>query len=352
MSPSSRFVACILAALSPCAHGQDLTHELDKHFENRAADGFSGAVLIAEGDDVLLRAGYAGSDVAEHARITPQTGFDIGSLTKVFTAAAIYKLIAEGKLTPSTTLADVFGDVPEEKSEITIAQLVRHTSGLPDLVDARARETRYEVAYDEELVERDELVRRVMATELRSNPGETRRYSNLGYSLLGVVIEVVAGRPYEEYVREAILVPAGMNRTGYTSVEWDKADLAVGSLDGQPWGTPLDRAWLSDGPSWNLRAAGGMISTIDDLHRWVRALEEGTLLPPGIQDDFLQAMGVRANSRGVRSMGPAGSNGIFSAVYLWRIEERRLVIILANVDAHPAEDEIRALMSAWRRRRK
>ena len=83
-----------------------------------------------------------------------------------------------------------------------------------------------------------------------------------------------------------------------------------------------------------------MISTVDDLNLWVRAFQNDKLLPKETKEKFFAAMGVRANQRGVRVMSPAGGNGIFNAVYMWIIEENRVLVFLSNVDKYPAEDHI------------
>ena len=339
----------MFALLSSIARSlpQNLSQRLDDHLVSRHSEGFCGAALIAEDGVVLLRKGYGLADRSTGRELTPETGFDIGSITKVFTAAAIFKLMESSKLQFDTKLGSLLDEVPSDKQAITVGQLVMHTSGLPDIVDAESREvTEYDVAFDYELVDREEIVRRAMASTLHAEPGEVRRYSNLGYSLLGVVIERVSEQPYEEFLREHLFVPAGMTRTGYRLPGWSEEDLAVGYRAGEAWGTPLSHEWLADGPSWNLRANGGMISNVDDLYRWVNALQEHRLLSPAVQERYLEAMGVRRNRRGERSMGPAGSNGIFNAVYLWSIERRRVIILLTNVDRYAAEEELQRLLSA------
>jgi CubicO group peptidase (beta-lactamase class C family) len=315
--------------------------EIEQYLDDLAAKGFSGSVLLVKDDRVLLRKGYGLANRNDHQKITPETGFDIGSITKVFTSAAIFKLEHEGKLSLDDKITKYFKNVPPDKAEISVRQLITHTSGLPDLVKAEGNSTTYSADdYDYDPVSRDEIINRAMLSHLIFKPGASSKYSNTGYSLLGAIIEMVSGKPYEKYVHDALFVPAGMKKTGYEIPKWNKKDLATGYRNDRAWGTPLDHAWLKDGPSWNLRANGGMLSTVDDLYLWVKALRDDKALPKAVKERYLTAMGVTANKRGVRIMGPAGSNDIFNAAYVWVLEEDRVLVVFSNVDKYPAEEYI------------
>lgn len=318
--------------------------EIEQYLNGLEAKGFSGAVLLAKDNKVLLRKGYGLADRQNNRKITPETGFCIGSITKIFTSAAIFKLEQERKLSVEDKISKYFKNVPPDKAGITVYQLLTHTSGMPDLVEAGGKIVdNYSVDYDYKLVSRDEIINRAMLSKLRFQPGKERKYSNTGYSLLGAIIEMVSGKTYEQYVYDELFAPAGMKKTGYKIPKWEKQDLAAGYEKEKFWGTPLDHLWFEDGPSWNLRANGGMISTVDELYLWIKALESNRILPEEAKEKFLTAMRVLPNQRGVRVMGPAGSNGIFNAVYLWVLEENRVLVILTNSDKYPAEDYVGGL---------
>jgi CubicO group peptidase (beta-lactamase class C family) len=106
-----------------------------------------------------------------------------------------------------------------------------------------------------------------------------------------------------------------MTRTGYVGPGWRRAELAVGYKGDHAWGKPLDHPRLPDGPSWNLRANGGMLSTVDDLYRWLVALAGTALLTPTEKSAFFDLY-LHVNKRGARLVGVAGSNKIFDACYL------------------------------------
>jgi CubicO group peptidase (beta-lactamase class C family) len=321
---------------------------IDANLSGLTPKGFAGSLLLEQDGAVLLDKGYGLADRTSGRAVTPETGFDIGSLVKPFTALAILKLESRGKLRRSDPLSHFFPSAPADKSRITVQQLLTHTSGLPDIVDAGSKPLSYSPDFDYEPVSRDEIVRRAMNAQLLSAPGEKSRYSNLGFSLLGVIIELAAGEPYEQFVRKTIFEPAGMTRTGYLAPGWTTAGLAAGYRGNDRWGTPLEHRWLADGPSWNLRANGGMLSTTGDLAKWIHALEGATLLTTGEKKAFFD-LTVHVNKRGARTMGAAGSNDVFDACYLWYLDEHRLLVMLTNSDAWRAEEMIPDLAKRMRR---
>lgn len=152
--------------------------------------------------------------------------------------------------------------MPEDKKEITLHHLLTHTAGFKDSLGG-----------DYDKIDRDAFVKLALASKLRFKPGKSYSYSNVGYSLLGAVIEQVTGLSYEVYLHDSLFKPAGMTKTGYVLPKWGKGELARGYQKDQDWGTPLDRAWAEDGPHWHLRANGGLLSTVGDLYRWSVTLQ-------------------------------------------------------------------------------
>ena len=119
----------------------------------------------------------------------------------------------------------------------------------------------------------------MLAAPLASKPGERFEYSNEGYSLAAAIVERVSGTGYEAYLRQHVLLPAGLTDTGYQAPGWPLARLPIGyTPDGRPWGRVYKNGWLPDGPGWYLRGNGGIQSTLADLYRWHLALEAGKVL--------------------------------------------------------------------------
>jgi CubicO group peptidase (beta-lactamase class C family) len=309
---------------------EEMRVALDARLDTLEKQGFSGVVLVAlKGKTAYARGlGYAKCDSTE--LMTTEHVFLIGSITKEFLRVVTYKLEEEGHLRLDDPIGQFIPDLPDDKAALTVRQLIYHSAGLPDIVDASGRPVPYSLAYDYENVTRDEMLRRFAKTDLFSNPGETEKYSNLGYQVLAVVLEEAAGATIEDLLHSRVFRPAGMTRTGYVAPDWSAAKFAEGChADATRWGSPyVDGMWMEDGPSWNLRGAGGLLGTAEDLSRFMNALKRQLIFGPEAQERYLRDRLVRFSSYKDRGMGPAGSNGIFSAVFFWlRVSDFRFVIL-------------------------
>ncbi len=265
-------VLCLVAPLTAASASSAVVsgptgENLDQYLSRLEALGFSGAVLVAKDGKVVLHKGYGLADREKKTPYTPETVFDVGSITKQFTAAAILKLDMAGKLQVTDLISKYFDGVPADKQGITLHHLLTHSSGLEDGFGG-----------DYEEMPRDVLVQKAFASKLLWAPGTRYRYSNAGYSLLGAIVEKVSGKPYETFLHEQLFKPAGMEKTGYRIPKWKPEELAHGYQGDEPWGTPLDHAWAPEGPWWNLRANGGILSTVGDLYKWHQVLEGEAIL--------------------------------------------------------------------------
>src|SRR5258708_6420217 len=166
-----------------------LSSSLDDFLERSEAFGFSGSVIAAKGDQVVLRKAYGYSDRRHSIANTPTTVFNLASLDKQFIAAAILRLEEMGRLRTTDSITKFFDFVPKEKSEVTLHQLLSHTSGL-----------RNEYWDEHPEMSREAFVRLVLQDQpLLSPPGKECRYSNSGFWLLEAIIERAAGKPYEAF---------------------------------------------------------------------------------------------------------------------------------------------------------
>lgn len=278
--------------------------KLARHLSNLEKEGFNGVILIRSHDKTLLYKAYGVADKEKNKPMKFTTGFDIGSLVKSMTAAGILKLEEQGKLSTNDTLSRFFPNIPEDKKNITIAQILAHKAGLKDSFGS-----------DYDVVSRDWIEEKVLNAALVSPPGEKRLYSNSGYSLLAIIIEKASGKPFEKFIRDEVFKPAGVKKTGYVQAGWKPEDLAVGYYEGKRWGSPLDKKWAKDGPGWNLRGNGGMLSTVEETARWYEALLEGKILKPeSLQKHLANSSGV-SRTLGERIIMQAGGNDVFNSFY-------------------------------------
>jgi CubicO group peptidase (beta-lactamase class C family) len=222
-------------------------------------------VLVARGENVLLRKGYGYAERSFKNPFTPKTKVRIASLTKQFTAAAILKLQDEGKLSVDDPVCRHIRPCPDAWAPVTLHHLLTHTAGVPELLTRStwANVSRWP-ATPRELTEQS------AALPLQFEPGTRFRYSNGGYNLLGDVVERVSRRPYDAYLREAFFEPLGMADTGYADERTVREQFAQG----------YDGPRLL--PEWRhasvIFSAGGLYSTADDLRTWTRALHSGRVI--------------------------------------------------------------------------
>ncbi|WP_371573040.1 serine hydrolase domain-containing protein [Streptomyces sp. NBC_01314] len=284
----------------------DLTDDSIQAVLNKALPrGGSGTMIAARGGEVTHCAGYGMADRAHRISASCDTVYDIMSMTKSFTAVAIMKLQMAGKLRVSDPISKFVGPVTADKRNITIHQLLTHTSGLPEALGD-----------DYEPISRQEMIDGAVKSKLIAPPGTEFAYSNLGFSLLAAIIENASGTDYEHFLVKQIIAPAGMKHTGYVLPRWDTELIAVEyDEQGVSQGRPLDHRWATDGPYWNLRGNGGLLSTARDMYRFHRALAGGTLL-----DRDAQAMMFKAHA----PTGLPGYEG-YATGYGWGIMPDRSI---------------------------
>lgn len=278
--------------------------KINQFLTEREKDGLSGVILIRSRDKILLYKAYGVADREKKKRTTLKTGFDIGSLVKAMTAAGILRLEEQGKLSTKDKLSRFFPNIPEDKKNITIEQVLAHKAGLVDSFGS-----------DYEVVSRDWIEEKTLNAALVSPPGEKRIYSNSGYSLLAIIIEKASGKSYEKFMREEVFKSAGVKKIGYVSAGWKNKNLAVGYYDDKRWGSPLDKNWAKDGPGWKLRGNGGMLGTVEETVRWYESLLEGKILKPETLQKHLADSSGMSRSLGERVILQAGGNDVFNSVY-------------------------------------
>jgi CubicO group peptidase (beta-lactamase class C family) len=250
---------------------QPLAVRVDSIFRAAEAGGFSGVVRLEMGGALILEKGYGLANRRQKIPYGPATVVQIGSNTKDFTAVAILQLVERGYLTLDDPISRFFPWAQGEKSSITVRQLLDHRAGFP-----------LGLGGDFDPLERQQFIDSALSVKLLFKPGEQRSYSNTGYGLLAAIIERLSAKSYDEYVRDNILRPIGLRNTGLHLPSFPTIRLAHGyRADGEDAGTMVSKPHLPDGPYWNLRGNGGMLSTLSDMHRFYRALfETDSLIRP------------------------------------------------------------------------
>ncbi|MRW90488.1 serine hydrolase [Duganella sp. FT80W] len=299
-----------------------------------ASNQFSGSVLVAKGDQVLLDKGYGAANVEWNIANAPDTKFRLGSVTKQFTAVSVLLLQERGKLKVSDPVSKYVPDLPPAWSAITIAQLLHHTSGIPNFTAQKEY-----LGIEPFSKKPAEILVMVRDMPLRFTSGSRFDYSNSGYVLLGQLIEQVSGESYGEFVRKNIFEPLAMRDSGY---DWNATILPHRAA-----GYERNAKGLANAGFINMsipHAAGALYSTTGDLLRWNRGLYEGKLLKPeslaemltpGLQN-YGYGVSVLETSAGTMVQHAGAVRG-FSTTLSYRLKDKVSVIALSNVEGTQLE---------------
>lgn len=225
---------------------------------------YNGTALVSIGDEVILSKGYGFSNIEDNEPMSVDKKFQIASVSKSFVAVSILQLMEQGKLALNDTVGKYLTDIPNGSS-FTIHNLLTHTSGL--VADESLSN------YSNKIEVEDLVARAFQPSNLRFEVGSTTSYSNLGYDLLGLIVEKASGLLYEDYLKKNIFEPLGMKDSGL-------------NLDGKALGNMATayNGGIEEGynakifhPSFGY-SSGGIHSTATDLHKYERALANNTLI--------------------------------------------------------------------------
>jgi len=303
------------------------------------AKTFSGSVLIAEGENVLISKGYGMANLEHDVPNTPQTKFRLGSITKQFTAMAILMLQEQGQLDVQDPVCDYIPDCPEAWQAITIHHLLTHSSGIPN----------YTGFPDfKELAVLGSTISGTIDTfrdkPLGFAPGTAFGYSNSGYILLSHIIEQSAGNPsYEAFVSENIFQPLNMMNSGVDQNSLVLSNRASGYVR-------VDSNTLANADYLDMSVPhAALYSTVEDLYLWDRALYTETLVSQNSLDmmftpdkgygygwfiSYMLGRKVAAHDGGI--------NGF--ATFIARfVDDDVVIIVLSNIENSNPENITRGL---------
>lgn len=330
----------LLAAFSPAQQIPDaeLDQRIDAYIRSFIDTGnFSGAVLVGRAGKVIFRRAYGMANYELQVPNSPEIRFHIASVSKPFTAAAILQLQEQGKLHISDKVSAYLPDFPHG-NEITLDNLLTHTSGLPNINDLPDYDT---FARSPHSVQ--ELVAKFAGLPLEFEPGSDYQYSNSNYNLLAWILEKVSGQGYGQYLHEHIFLPAGMAQSGH---DGDALDLVPLSASGYQ---PAGKDGYENAPylDWsNKTGNGSLYSTLDDLWRFDRALGSDKILKPATRAKYyVEGRGNRygwfnRKSLGHRVMSSNGRSPGFTAELDRFIDDGVTIIVLSNSYATVSQEPI------------
>ncbi len=308
---------------------------VEAYLDDCSSFGWAGAALIAHEGKVVLAKGYGHADRGRKRRNSPDTLFEIASLTKPITACAIMKLQELGVLSIDDPIAKHLPAVPTDKSDITILHLLSHSSGMPrsavgggsgDLATA---------------------VRLYLGGERTRESGKAYEYWNGGYALLAGIVDTVTEQGYTKFCHEHIFGPAGMKDTGFTGETFPAKQLSIGYRKGEPLRNAAEHPYGSYG--YQYRGMGGVVTSAMDLWRFAQAIEGADILKRESLDRMHEAVlesqglgwGVTETKRGTRRIAHGGDVAGFHTQFQMYPDEGLVLVVLTNID------EVAAWPLAW-----
>lgn len=333
-------LSAFVAAAAPSVHAQTgraaLVARLDSLagapvHEGRAV-GIS--VAVVQGGDTLLLRSYGMADVELDVPTPQRAVYEIGSVTKQFTAAAILQLRDQGRLSLDDELTKYLPDYPTHGRSIPIRRLLDHTSGIRGLTEiAEFRELQHRGW------PRDSAIAMIARQPFDFEPGEAMIYNNSAYVLLGHIVEKTSGMSYEQYVEDIIFDQLGMDQSSYCS----NSQIVKGRTSGYGYmDEGLRRAPQND-HTWPF-SAGSLCSSAGDLVTWLHALHGGVVLsdrgyrdmtsPSSLADGtplrYGMALALGPDPRGAARIGHGGAIAGYNAYAGWYPDAKLAVVVLMN----------------------
>lgn len=290
---------------------------------------FNGTALVAHKGKILLHKAYGVRNAVMKAPNDTSTRFPILSITKSFTSTLILKLQEQGKLSVQDKLTNYFPDFPNG-DKITLHHLLTHTSGIFNYTQMIDEEDSAIVCHP---VPKQRVLDLFWNKPLEFSPGKQYSYNNSGYFLLGMVIEKVTGKPYEQVVREMIFKPLGMSQSGFDFINLPAQSRAFGY-------DTLTADYYSPYPhpdSTVIYSAGAIYSTTGDMYKWGRAVASKQLLSA---NSWKQAFTPKLNKYGYgwmlssylgkQRVGHDGGYPGFMSTFVYYPDDDITIILLKN----------------------
>ncbi|MDQ6418146.1 serine hydrolase domain-containing protein [Paenibacillus sp. LHD-117] len=294
---------------------------------------FSGTILVARKGELLFREAYGHASLEHDVPNRPETKFGIWSITKSFTALSVAMLAEEGKLKLDDELSRYIPELAAAP-RITILQAMNHVSGLVNFTNM----PEYNGGLNKKPVSKEETLRLLLSKPMDFEPGAQFAYNNTGYFLLGLVIEAASGMAFDAFIASRILQPLGLSRTGVNDGRSLIPDLASAYHASENGPIPMEFIEMS-----TVFSAGGMYSTIDDLHAWAQSFDTAKLVSRSTLEQAFAKEGAPYGlgwfldeKHGRRRIHHGGAYRGFRTELHRYPDEETTIIVLTNYDFVPA----------------
>jgi D-alanyl-D-alanine carboxypeptidase len=332
MKRLSWFCALLVTVLlaSPIAHADQVDKYLKSQMQQHRIPGLT--LKIIRDGKTIKTAAYGLANVELNVPAKLDTVFEIGSITKQFTAAAILMLAQEGKLSVDDKISKYLKDTPEAWANVTIRHLLTHTSGIKSYTGLNGFQIWRHLT-------QEQFIKAIGKEPMEFQPGDSWKYCNTGFNLLGYIIENVSGKNYWDFMGERVFQPLGMTATTRRFFSLIIPNRASGYEQ-------TNKVWMNrDTDLTEVFSAGAIASTVGDLAKWSAALDGDHLLnaaskeqmwtPVKLNDGKTRKYGFGWNVdavEGNKNIGHGGSTSGFSASIQRFPDDHLAVIILTNTD--------------------
>jgi CubicO group peptidase (beta-lactamase class C family) len=336
-------------AVPTSASDSTIVSKIEEYMQAQArVNGFSGTILLARKGVPIVAKGYGWANAEWEIPNTTQTKFRLGSITKQFTSMAILQLQEQGKIKVQDPICTYVSPCPDAWKPVTIHHLLTHTSGIPSYTNFPTYTKTMMVPMTIE-----QMVAGFRDLPLEFEPGSQFKYDNSGYFLLGVILEKVSGKTYEDVLRDQIFAPLGMKDSGYDHSDVILSRRAAGYA-GQG-SSFVNAAYLDMVQPF---AAGALYSTVEDLLKWDQALDTDKLLPAPAREAMFTpfkngyAYGwsvpiVSPQTFGRRQFTHGGGINGFSTMIMRLPDDNVTSIVLANNQQAPSGAIARDLLAIF-----
>lgn len=281
-SPAPADRALPVVSTQPAGMAQTANTAVDDVIQQQlVAQGIPGlSLVVARAGKIIYAKGYGYANLETATPVQVEDRFEIGSITKSFAATAVMLLVEEGRLSLDDKLAPHLGPMPAAWSGITIRHVLNHSSGLPEYPD----DAFYGALDRNQGFSEAELLARFQTYALKFVPGSAYLYSNVGYDLLGLLIQQVSGQSYGEFLRRRVFLPLGMDSARVMAPGESEAGNAVGYERGQVGTAPKPYLYNAANRSYLGLAASGIQVNALDLAKWDAALYTEKILKKATLD--------------------------------------------------------------------
>ncbi|MDR2183549.1 MAG: beta-lactamase family protein [Clostridiales bacterium] len=250
-----------------------------KKIENLIENGFNGVVSVSKNSEAIFKKAYGYADLSNKRPNQTDTKFGTASAGKAFVAVGIMKLIEDGMLSLESKIGDLLDfDLREIAKDITVKQLLNHTSGIPDYFDEAVMDDYAELWSENpsyKFRRSTDLMPLFIDKPMMYAPGERFQYNNTGYVVLGLIIESVTGVPFDEYLLNSVFEPCGMVNTGYYELDRLPPNCANAYIHDEERGEYYTNIFSIEAKG---SGAGGCFTTVEDVERFWTRLFEGVVV--------------------------------------------------------------------------